>query len=160
LRAQNQIKVRQPLAELRIENQDGFWQEEKDAVLKELIKDELNVKNVTFGKIDFNNHYWKEKTEGQIKIALNTKITPQLQEEGLVREIIRIIQTLRKKSSLSPSNKASINFYTTDKHLLDILLSHKEKIEQETNSLLVENQNTKEEYFIEQKPLYLSIVKE
>jgi isoleucyl-tRNA synthetase len=160
LRAQNQIKVRQPLAELRIENQDGFWQEEKDAVLKELIKDELNVKNVTFGKINFNNHYWKEKTEGQIKIALNTKITPQLQEEGLVREIIRIIQTLRKKSSLSPSNKASINFYTTDKHLLGILLSYKEKIEQETNSLLVENQNTKEEYFIEQKPLYLSIVKE
>ena len=53
-----------------------------------LIKDELNVKEVLFGE-----------GKGELKIEsveLDTKITPELKEEGEAREIIRGIQEARK----------------------------------------------------------------
>ena len=54
--------------------------------LVQLIKDELNVKKVAFvqGK--------------ELKVKLDIKITPQLEKEGQVRDIIRIIQQARKEA--------------------------------------------------------------
>ncbi len=72
------IKVRQPLAKLTVKGED--LPEE----LAQLIKDELNVKEVTF-------------VEGkELAIELDTQLTEELKAEGAVRELIRQIQDLRK----------------------------------------------------------------
>lgn len=39
-------------------------------------------------------------SSGGVTVALNTEITPELEQEGLVREVIRAVQDLRKKRNL------------------------------------------------------------
>jgi len=87
-RAKAGIKVRQPLNELRINNQ-GL---RKEAELLNLVREEVNVKKITFGKT----------------MKLDTKITPKLREEGVIREAVRQINELRKKAGLTPKDKISI----------------------------------------------------
>ncbi|GAI45010.1 unnamed protein product, partial [marine sediment metagenome] len=72
------IKVRQPLQGLRITN----YKLRREKELLELIKDEVNVKEITFGKT----------------LKLDTKISKELKEEGQVREFIRQVQQLRKNA--------------------------------------------------------------
>lgn len=99
-RAKAGIKVRQPLAKLTIDNK----QLTKNKELIELIKDEVNVKNVVFGK----------------NLRLDTKITPELKEEGIIREVIRQIQEMRKEAGFKPSDRISVR-YTSSENLDRIL---------------------------------------
>ncbi|KKQ40890.1 MAG: Isoleucyl-tRNA synthetase, partial [Candidatus Levybacteria bacterium GW2011_GWB1_37_8] len=77
------IKVRQPLAELKILNSELQIQDEE---LISLIKDELNVKKVSF-----------EKGKGEMSVFLDVNLTTELKEEGEARNIVRMIQQERKK---------------------------------------------------------------
>ncbi|MFA6136342.1 MAG: class I tRNA ligase family protein [Candidatus Paceibacterota bacterium] len=88
------IKVRQPLALLRVK---GAWFRGKgDEGLLEILKDEVNVKEVIVDK--------KLKNE----FELDTNITSELKNEGMIRELTRIIQDLRQKSGCVPKNKIFI----------------------------------------------------
>lgn len=86
------IKVRQPLSTLKVKKTD--LQNKND--LLEILKDELNVKNVEFNPT--------QETE----VVLDTKITEELQQEGNAREFIRSIQQLRKDSGLKPTDEISV----------------------------------------------------
>jgi len=83
------IKVRQPLALLKIKTKLGNE-------YLELIKGEVNVKEVVYEKNLKNN------------IELDTKLTPELKKEGQLRELIRRIQDLRKKKGLNPKQKVTL----------------------------------------------------
>ncbi|MFA5386269.1 MAG: isoleucine--tRNA ligase [Candidatus Paceibacterota bacterium] len=87
-RAKAGIKVRQPLAELRIKNAELRKNEE----LLQTLSDEINVKQVVFDS----------KVKDQIE--LDTKITPELEIEGLKRDIVRIIQDLRQEAGYKPKD--------------------------------------------------------
>jgi len=78
------IKVRQPLA--GISCQVSSPKPEKE--LLQLIKEELNVKEVS----------WQKKKVKEPKVVLDTKITSQLKAEGETRELVRQIQALRKET--------------------------------------------------------------
>ena len=97
-RSQANLKVRQPLAKLKIKS-DKFKMEEKEKYF-ELIKDEVNIKEVV---ID-------ETLVSEVELDLN--ITPELKEEGLVRELTRGIQEFRKQEKLSPSDLISLRIKT------------------------------------------------
>jgi len=84
LRAEAGIRVRQPLAQLQIVNQELKGKKE----LLALIQDEVNVKEITFGK----------------EAMLDTAITPELKEEGMVREFVRTVQDMRRDLGLKPQN--------------------------------------------------------
>ncbi len=90
-RAKAGIKVRQPLNELRIKN----YELRNIKEFLELIKAEVNVKKITFGK----------------SVKLDTKITSELKEEGLVREVIRQIQEMRKKAGYKPRHRILIRYF-------------------------------------------------
>jgi len=107
-RAESGIKVRQPLRELQILNYK--FQNE----LLDLIKDEVNVKEIVINQ---------KLKEG---IVLDTKITPELKEEGEIREFIRQIQALRKKERLIPKDK--IKVYFSNKELKKLVEKNKEQI--------------------------------
>lgn len=81
-RKENGIKVRQPLRELRIKNHELRINDN----LVQIIKDELNVKNIVF-----------EKGEGELSVAFDLTLTPELTAEGEARDIIRMVQEERKK---------------------------------------------------------------
>lgn len=83
-RANANIKVRQPLQKLtaRIQNLSNQF--------LELIKDEVNVKEIV-----------NKDIEG---VELDTTLTPELEEEGRVRDVLRMIQDLRKEKGLKPND--------------------------------------------------------
>ena len=80
------IPVRQPLGKLRITN----YELRKE--YNEIIKDELNVKEIIL-----------EKGEEQ-NVIIDTHITEDLKKEGQYRELLRAVQDIRKKNGLSPSD--------------------------------------------------------
>ncbi|MEN9390494.1 MAG: hypothetical protein RLZZ283_594, partial [Candidatus Parcubacteria bacterium] len=82
------IKVRQPLGSLKI-NAPALHNKPD---LLALIADEINVKSVVV-------------QEGIESISLDTTITPELREEGELRDLIRQVQELRKTAGLNPHDK-------------------------------------------------------
>jgi isoleucyl-tRNA synthetase len=90
LRAKAGVRVRQPLAELRITNY------ELRNEFADIIKEEVNVKNVAIEK------------GAEQKIELNTEITEELKLEGAAREIIRFIQEMRKEAGYDVDNRIRI----------------------------------------------------
>ncbi len=88
------IKVRQPLQTLRIR------EEVVDAELQQLIKDEVNVKEVV---VD---------TALETPVLLDATITPDLMKEGEVRDLMRHIQELRKQAGLSPQDQIVLTIDT------------------------------------------------
>lgn len=96
------VKVRQPLATLTVSSSALVGKRE----LVELLKDEVNVKDVVV-----------EPGEAG-EVSLDTTITPELQEEGEVRDLIRTIQDLRKEAALMPKDQAVLVF-SGDRALLD-----------------------------------------
>ncbi|MCX6806950.1 MAG: isoleucine--tRNA ligase [Candidatus Berkelbacteria bacterium] len=146
IRAERKIKVRQPLQELRIEDRGLLAPHSSksevgrlERELLDLIKYELNVKEVKGlegGKAKKLGKEWAVKEESGIKIALNTKITPQLQQEGTVRDIVRHIQELRRKHGFKAIERVSIFWQTNDRGLLGIMHKFTTIIEKETRSKL------------------------
>ncbi len=91
-RAKAGIKVRQPLGELKVKSEKLKG---KKSLLK-LVREEVNVKEIVFSK----------DIEGEVD--LDTTITEELKSEGMVREMIRKIQGLRKSAGLSPAEKVAL----------------------------------------------------
>ncbi len=95
-RQKNGIKVRQPLGQLRIKNY------ELGSEYGELIKDELNIKEVI-----------EDKTL-ESDVFLDINITEELRLEGDYRELVRAIQDVRKKEGLTPSDVITLSLETND----------------------------------------------
>lgn len=51
---------------------------------------------------------WKVANVGQITVALDVTITPELREEGLARELVNRIQNLRKENNLDVTDKIDV----------------------------------------------------
>ena len=106
------IKVRQPLLDLRLKIQDLGKE------YLEIIKDEINVKQII---IDPGL---------QNEVELNTSLTLELIEEGKVRDVIRAIQDWRKEQGLKPRQSAQYPVPESDKAFI---AKHKEEISRITN---------------------------
>lgn len=85
LRTQAKIGVRQPLQKLTLK--DGIQEE-----LHQILLDELNVKEIS---VD---------SSLQTVCVLDTAITPELQAEGDVRNLMRAVQDARKEKGLTPKD--------------------------------------------------------
>lgn len=103
------VKVRQPLKTLFVKKKYGNISANENLVA--LICDEVNIKEVIFNS---------EKEE---EILLDLTITESLRREGILRELIRCIQDLRKKKNLNPKEKASLSI-KTDKKGKELIGAH------------------------------------
>ncbi|MAG45408.1 MAG: isoleucine--tRNA ligase [Nanoarchaeota archaeon] len=110
-RDSSQINVRWPLPNVLITNENP--KPLKDFV--EIIKTQTNLKQVTF------------KT-GKPSINLDTKLTPELENEGYLRELTRKIQSLRKKAKLNKEDKIDLTIVTKEKFLDHYQDELKEKV--------------------------------
>lgn len=99
-RARAEIKVRQPLANLSVGS-------EISGEYHEIIKDELNVKKITFDQ--------NLTTE----LELETKLTDDLREEGELRDLVRLIQDARKEAGLLPGELAILTANPVKRELID-----------------------------------------
>ena len=69
--------------------------------------------------------------EGELGVVLDTTITPELQEEGHVREIISKIQNMRKDKGFEVSDKIKL-YVANNAMLLDVIKKFEETIKKET----------------------------
>ena len=81
-----QIKVRQPLAKL------VYAGEKLDDFYEQIIMEEVNVKSVEHGEA----------------LVLDKTLTPELLEEGKIRELIRFVQAARKKAGLNVDDRIKL----------------------------------------------------
>ncbi len=123
-RAEAKIRTRQPLACATIKI-------EISSDLAEIMKDELNVKEV---RVD------KNLSE---QIVLDTVLTPELEAEGEYRDLVRQVQDLRKKAGLSPADKIEL-FVNNNFEKQNIIEKFKADLIKETNLLSIQNSDSKE----------------
>ena len=117
LRAKAGIKVRQPLAKIKIKSEKLKGYKE----LLELIKKEINVKEIIFDK------NIKEEME------IDATITDGLKEEGALRELIRQMQDIRKKEGLKPNQIAEF-YIATDPSGRNFVVKHAKEIKKSVSA--------------------------
>lgn len=118
-REAQKLNVRQPLRELSIGSTDLYKADTPgiDAYL-ELIKDEVNVKSVVF--------------TNEPGIALDTTVTEDLLEEGLVREVKRLLQGARKDANLSPNDVVAVAMISAPSDEIAVLQKYTDELQAAT----------------------------
>ena len=141
LRAKAGIKIRQPLASVTVPT----ISESVDA--EAILMEELNVKSVEHGQ----------------EVGIDLNITTDLKEEGLSREIIRVVQNARKKAGLNVDDRIKLDI-SYEQEIEDAINHFKVIIANETLSTdLSQNANKNYSYTEEVKvdgtPITISLEK-
>ena len=79
--------------------------------------------------------------DNEITVVLDTKLTPELIEEGFVREIISKVQTMRKEADFQVTDKIVLSCKGNEK-IEKILEDHKEEIQSEVLALRIQTGET------------------
>lgn len=140
------IKVRQPLGKLEVKSKKLML---KNSELISLITDELNVKEIMFTDSEDES------------VELDTTITPELKKEGMKREIVRLVNQLRKQSELTIEDRISLAWWSEDEVVQSIFTDLADELKRDTLSAEIRNHKDAEsfEYTVEDALIYLLIKK-
>ena len=125
-RASEGIKVRQPLASVKLVNtisQDT--PAEVAQFLIDIAKDELNVKSVEIVTDS-------ESESAQPSVVYDLTITPELKSEGLMREIVRHVQSARKQAGLQIDDRIVLSISSDDSEISQAIDTFADVIKSET----------------------------
>ena len=125
-RASEGIKVRQPLASVKLINtisQDT--PAEVAQFLIDIAKDELNVKSVEIVADS-------ESESAQPSVVYDLTITPELKREGLMREIVRHVQSARKQAGLQIDDRIVLSISSDDSEISQAIDAFADVIKSET----------------------------
>ena len=125
-RASEGIKVRQPLASVKLINtisQDT--PAEVAQFLIDIAKDELNVKSVEIVTDS-------ESESAQPSVVYDLTITPELKREGLMREIVRHVQSTRKQAGLQIDDRIVLSISSDDSEISQAVDAFADVIKAET----------------------------
>jgi len=129
-RAAEGIKVRQPLASAKLVSTiSENTSDEVRRFLVDIARDELNVKSV---EITTGSELEAAESSAQPSVVYDFVITPELKREGLVREVIRHVQSARKKAGLQVDDRIMLQLVTNDEQLRQAIDEHAEVIAAET----------------------------
>ena len=98
---------------------------------------------------------------GEVSVILNTNLTPELIEEGFVREIISKVQTMRKEADFEVTDKICLSAKDNDK-ILDLIKAHEEEIKSEVLAkeiILGETKGYEKEWNINSEKVVLGVSK-
>ena len=155
-RASEGIKVRQPLASVKLIN--TISQDTPAEVVQFLIdiaKDELNVKSV-------ETVTDPESESAQPSVVYDLTITPELKREGLMREIVRHVQSARKQAGLQIDDRIVLSISSDDSEISQAIDAFADVIKSETLAVelnSVVNESEKYDAKIEGKLVEISLKK-
>ena len=101
-------------------NADGALKFDVDGVAVELTKDDLLIDMA-------QKEGYVSQEDNRMTVVLDTNLTPELIEEGFVREVISKIQTMRKESGFEVTDHIRVSINGNDK-LSEIAQKNKEAI--------------------------------
>ena len=146
-RAAEGIKVRQPLASAKLVSTiSQNTPEEVARFLVDIAREELNVKSVevvTGSELDI------PEASAQPSVVYDLTITPELKREGLMREIVRHVQSARKKAGLQVDDRIILQLTTNDDQLRQAINEHRATIAAETLASFGESNSNRSKATIE-----------
>lgn len=110
---EQQVKVRQPLSTL------VYGGEKLPVDMEQMIVEEVNVKTVV-------------NDADQAEVSVDKTITPELAREGMMREVIRNVQSARKKAELNVDDHIRLALLTHTDELGEAINEHSDTIAAET----------------------------
>jgi len=149
------IKVRQPLAHVVV-SVDSQSEQRSLERLKPQILEELNVKDLKFNSVSevtkLNGHGYivpglahlrveieddkkdaTVHTRGVYYVAIPTEISPELQAEGMAREIVHRLQTMRRSAGFDIADYIT-TYYQGNTYMKQVMKKFADYIKQETLS--------------------------
>ena len=155
-RASEGIKVRQPLASVKLINTiSRDTPAEVAQFLIDIAKDELNVKSVEIVTDS-------ESESAQPSVVYYLTITPELKREGLMREIVRHVQSARKQAGLQIDDRIVLSISSDDSEISQAVDAFADVIKAETLAVelnSVVNESEKYDVKIEGKLVEISLKK-
>ena len=124
------IKVRQPL-------QSAAYAGAKLAeYYEQIMAEELNVKEIRWIESLDEHLADYDVTEGMIKpeswVEISKHLTPELKREGLMREVIRHVQSARKKAGLQVDDRIDLGITSSDTEIAQAVYMFADTIKAET----------------------------
>ena len=120
-RSQAGIKVRQPLA-INFVSVTSMREQTALERVKPQVLEELNIKDLQFiddvGKLDKESY--AVSSEGGYSVAVPTGISPELQAEGMAREVVHRLQTMRRSAGFDIADHI-ITYYQGDAYTKGIM---------------------------------------
>ena len=159
-RAAAGIKVRQPLASAKLVSTiSGNTTDEVRQFLVDVARDELNVKSV---EVATDSELEVNESSVQPSVVYDFVITPELKREGLVREIIRHVQSARKKAGLQVDDRIELAIFSADTEITQAINTFAEVITAETLAVKLDstvNDAEKYDVKIDDKMVAISLQK-
>ena len=141
------IKVRQPMARVLVKVKTA----KEESALVEIasqITEELNVKTVEAlkdeGKVRDNTAF-SVAEEGGYLVAVDTQIYPELAAEGAARELVHLLQTMRRSAGFDITDRI-YTYYDGDEALEGVMAQFASYIQQETLSLALRKELIEDGY--------------
>jgi isoleucyl-tRNA synthetase len=145
-RDNKKVKVRQPLQKIVVTSKTLKTDNQN---LVELIKDELNIKKVIF------------QSGEEDSVELDVVMTPALEKEGLKREIVRLVNQLRKEQGLTIEDRIMLYWWTDEEMVKGVFDDYGEDIKSDVlaQEVILEKKEQAKENKINNSIIYLLINK-
>jgi isoleucyl-tRNA synthetase len=124
-RAAAKLKVRQPLQSAKVYMTHAPDTQQAVDYYVQIIEEELNVKEASI-------HDMPSGEGKNAETELDLELTPALKREGMMREVVRNVQSARKQASLNVDDRIVLSLSTEDKELQKALNEFKDTITAET----------------------------
>jgi isoleucyl-tRNA synthetase len=142
-REKSKLKVRQPLQSVLVRLNEPA---EKDALLRhaDTIREELNVHDLLFIDKDtpFPGDYTVEE-DPEHAAGICTKLTVELENEGLARELVHKVQNLRKSAGFDVTDRIRLH-YRASPRLTAAVRAFEEYIRHETLAVVTTDESLAE----------------
>ncbi len=132
-RSKSAVKVRQPLSRVVVRARSSHEKEALKSLCPQIL-DELNVKDIEFVTEEMKEDKGLSVvSEGDYQVGVATELNEALIAEGLAREIVRRLQTMRRSAGLEIADHI-VTYYEGGPQLEKVMAEHAEYIRQETLS--------------------------
>jgi isoleucyl-tRNA synthetase len=120
------ISLRQPLSKAYVSLDDEL--------LREIIKEELNVKEIEYSKEIAEREGFHTLEQLGEHISLDTNLTPELKREGIVNDFLRKYRDIRKRKNLKIDDLLSLRISVKEGEVKDAINEFASKNEEEMHS--------------------------
>jgi len=95
----------------------------------------------------------------RLSVALDTALTPELEREGLGREIVKMIQSLRRDAGFDVSDRIRLTWDSTSSQIISAMDAHGDWIAAEVLAVAVERGAGERKITVESQPMTVTVTR-